>query len=142
MSGTQLFTIERANKMLPLLRNIVNDIVITWEQIVQLRTETEPTLNFKKVETSPSSKEELNHFVDKINAYIKEVEDLGCLVEEFRGIINIPSLFHGRKVFLCWTLKEERVSYWHEIDETFDSRVDITNDIYSDKVGYKLDLRA
>jgi hypothetical protein len=71
-------------------------------------------------------KHDLNYLIDKINNYIREVEELGCFVEEFkRGIVNFPSLFNGRKVFLCWKPDEERVAFWHELDESFNERVQI-----------------
>ena len=52
------------------------------------------------------------------------MEELGCFVEEFkRGIVNFPSLYNGRKVFLCWHPGEDHVGHWHELDETFNDRV-------------------
>lgn len=136
---SRLISIEEANRMLPLLRHIVKDITGNWEQIIYKRTELEcleKGLDSVGTKLAPEArdnhllnlKQELNHLIDKINDYIREVEDLGCFVEEFkRGIINFPSLFNGRKVFLCWKPEEERVRYWHELDESFSERVEIRN---------------
>lgn len=138
---SKLMTIEEANCMLPLLRRIVTDIRKSWEQIIAKRTE----LEFREKEQAPlkekenESKEtqeknliiqelktELNLLIERINNYIREVEDLGCYVEEFkRGIINFPSLYHGRKVFLCWGIDEVTVANWHELDEGYNDRVPI-----------------
>jgi hypothetical protein len=55
-------------------------------------------------------------------------EDIGAFVEEFkRGIVNFPTLYHGRKVFLCWSSSEDddSVIAWHELDEGFNDRVTI-----------------
>ena len=55
--------------------------------------------------------------------------DIFRLFEEFkRGIINFPTLYHGRKVFLCWHPGEDRVSHWHELDETFSDRAKIKDE--------------
>lgn len=125
--------------MLPLLRRIVKDITQKWELIILKRTELECLEKGfdashgdlthddrqKKVETL---KQDLNYLIDKINSYIREVEDLGCFVEEFkRGVINFPSLYNGRKVFLCWTPDEDQVGHWHELDESYNDRVRITD---------------
>ncbi|MEE8143442.1 MAG: DUF2203 family protein, partial [Planctomycetota bacterium] len=68
-------------------------------------------------------KGELNRLIDLINGYIHEVESLGCFVEEFRrGVINFPSLFMGRKIFLCWKPGDAQVCYWHELDESYNER--------------------
>ena len=64
--------------------------------------------------------------IDRINGYIREIEDLGCFVQEFkRGVINFPTLYVGRKVFLCWRPGDEEVRYWHELDESFTERTPI-----------------
>ena len=134
---SRLVSIEEGNQMLPLLRRIVKDITKKWELIIYKRTELEclekgfdsshGDLDGKEREaTIEGLKQDLNYLIDKINSYIREVEDLGCFVEEFkRGIINFPSLYNGRKVFLCWTPGEEIVAHWHELDESYNDRVRI-----------------
>jgi len=134
---SKLISIEEANRMLPLLRRIVGDITRNWEQIIYKRTELEclekgvdsagSSLSSKDRDSSLQGlKQELNGLIDRINNYIREVEDLGCFVEEFkRGIINFPSLYNGRKVFLCWKPEEESVGHWHELDESFNDRMKI-----------------
>jgi len=132
---SRIISIEEANRMLPLLRQIVMDIIQNWDQIISKRTQlevAEKELALVSAKREPASKDasvlelkaDLNYLIDKINSYIREVEQLGCFVEEFkRGIINFPSLFHGRKVFLCWKPDEPQVMHWHELDETFKDRV-------------------
>ena len=143
---SKLIAIEEANRMLPLLRQIVRDIVSNWEQIIRKRstleslekrsaapsdsaTDREEQLSARDREVEVQNlKQELNHLIDRINSYIREIEDLGCFVEEFkRGIINFPSLYNGRKVFLCWIPDENSVGYWHELDESFADRTKIQN---------------
>jgi hypothetical protein len=133
---TRILSLEESNRMLPLLRQIVQDIMEHWSFIIGKRAELE-ALESAKEETKSSShqaklhevKQDLNAMIDKINQYIKEVEGLGCFVEEFkRGIVNFPSLFHGRKVFLCWQPVEDAIAHWHELDETFNDRVKIKDE--------------
>jgi hypothetical protein len=122
--------------MLPLLRQIVGDIMTNWDKIIYKRTELEciekgvdgeaGLVPREREEKLRGLKQELNWLIDRINCYIREVEDLGCFVEEFkRGIINFPSLYNGRKVFLCWKPDEPTVTHWHELDESFNDRVRI-----------------
>ena len=92
----------------------------------EVRSVSDPANSQKVGERSQNLKLELNYLIDKINNYIREVEELGCFVEEFkRGIVNFPSLYNGRKVFLCWKPGEEKVGYWHELDETYNDRMQI-----------------
>ena len=136
---SKVISIQDANKMLPLLRQIVVDIMTHWEQIISKRTELEclekefqnsseggAPRDAERSKSIADLKADLNYLIDKINNYIREVEDLGCFVEEFRrGIINFPSLFHGRKIFLCWNPDDPDVAHWHELDETYKDRVRI-----------------
>ena len=136
---SRLVSIEEGNRMLPLLRRIVKDITKKWELIIYKRTEleclekgfdsTHGDLSEAEREAKIEGlKQDLNYLIDKINSYIREVEDLGCFVEEFkRGIINFPSLYNGRKVFLCWKPGDEQVKYWHELDESYNERSSIRN---------------
>ena len=134
---SKIISIDEANRMLPLLGKIVADIMAHWEKIIAKRTRLE---RIEKGDALPdkdvpekgreaavqSLKVELNYLIDKINSYIREVEALGCFVEEFkRGIVNFPSLYNGRKVFLCWRPGEPEVKHWHELDETFSDRIPI-----------------
>lgn len=137
--NSRLVTIEEANQMLPLLRRIVADIRCAWDQIIAKRTELEfrekelkqsagddPARQTERVNRIDELKADLNSLIERINSYIREVEELGCYVEEFkRGIVNFPSLYHGRKVFLCWGVDEEHVTSWHELDESYNDRVPI-----------------
>jgi hypothetical protein len=135
---SRLLTIEEANRMLPLLRKIVHDIRGCWEFIIARRTELECLEKNSRQATSAGDaaasepprvlelKDELNRLIERINSYIREVEDLGCYVEEFkRGIINFPSLYHGRKIFLCWGMGDDQVDHWHELDESYNDRLRI-----------------
>ncbi len=134
---SRIISIDEANRMLPLLRHIVDDIMANWEKIIVKRTQLECLEKGVESEMSTADvqdrdahvdtlKSELNRLIDRINSYIREVEELGCFVEEFkRGIINFPSLYCGRKVFLCWKPEEATVGHWHELDETFNDRVPI-----------------
>lgn len=127
---SKLISIEKANKMLPLVSRIATDISEQWSTIVQKRTfleqvEREELPVESKGKMVQELKDELNNLIDKINRHIKEIEQLGCYVEEFRqGVINFPSLYDGRKIFLCWapTSGQEEITYWHEIDEAWNHR--------------------
>ena len=117
------FTPDQATKMLPLVKSITRDVQACWDKIVVLRTEIEDAFKKKNIEAPSFLRDELNHLVDKTNAYIQEVESLGLYVAEFkRGIVNFPSIKDGRKVFLSWKMDEDVVEFWHELDETIDSR--------------------
>ena len=49
---------------------------------------------------------------------IEEVEELGVrVVDAAEGLLEIPCLGEGRVVLLCWTLGEDRITQWRELED-------------------------
>ena len=136
---SQVFTLQHANKMLPLVKSIIGDIKATWDKISNIRNRLFELENDTSGRSTPADrqavKDELNGLIEVINKYIGEIENLGCFVEEFkRGIVNFPSMFRGRKVFLCWQDGDKAIDHWHEIDEAINERRPVMSGIYEDEV--------
>lgn len=41
------------------------------------------------------------------------------------GIVDFPTTFEGRWVYLCWCRGEPRIGHWHELDGGFAGRQDL-----------------
>jgi hypothetical protein len=60
---------------------------------------------------------------------IQEVEEFGCVLKDLDvGLIDFPTLFRGREVYLCWKLGEAAIAFWHGTDEGFAGRKAIDQD--------------
>ena len=79
---SRIISIDEANLMLPLLRQIVGDIMAHWERIITKRTQlecVEKGLDPTGSGSRPGDEElesgnlkcELNILIDKINSYIR-----------------------------------------------------------------------
>ena len=54
---------------------------------------------------------------------VEEIQQTGCLVKDLEmGLVDFPSRRGGEEVYLCWKLGEERIGYWHGIEEGFAGR--------------------
>ena len=54
---------------------------------------------------------------------VDEIQQTGCVVKDLDvGLVDFPSLLKGEEVYLCWKLGEERIGYWHGIEEGFAGR--------------------
>jgi len=59
------------------------------------------------------------HLVEIVN----RIQDSGVLVKDLdMGLVDFPSLLDGEEIYLCWKLGEDRIGFWHGIDEGFASR--------------------
>jgi hypothetical protein len=54
---------------------------------------------------------------------IERIHATGCVVKDLdEGLVDFPSLLDGQEVYLCWKLGEERIAYWHGLEEGFAGR--------------------
>ena len=68
-------------------------------------------------------KTEHDRLTEELLETIKEIQQTGCLVKDLdTGLVDFPSLLGGEEVYLCWKLGEERIGYWHGIEEGFAGR--------------------
>lgn len=59
----------------------------------------------------------------KIVEAIAKIQETGCLVKDIdEGLIDFPSMIEGQEAFLCWKLGENRIEYWHGLEDGFAGR--------------------
>lgn len=123
------FTVEEANKALPLVRMIVGDIVRQYRVVEDLQQRLSvvagerrrPSNDFYSEELA-QSQAELDTEENKLRSYIEELRRLGVELKGADGLCDFYSIMDGREVFLCWRLGEPSVRYWHELDAGFAGR--------------------
>jgi len=123
------FTVEEANKALPLVRMIVGDIVRQdrvvedlHQRLSRLTSERRRPSNDLYAEELAQSQAQLDAEEVKLRAYHEELTRLGVEFKGSDGLCDFYSLRDGREVFLCWRLGEPEVSYWHDLDAGFAGR--------------------
>ncbi|HLW76554.1 MAG TPA: DUF2203 domain-containing protein [Bryobacteraceae bacterium] len=64
------------------------------------------------------------------------IEQIGALVKDLEtGLIDFLSLYHGQEVCLCWKLGEDRIRFWHGIEEGFRGRKAIDDEFLANHRG-------
>jgi hypothetical protein len=62
----------------------------------------------------------------RLKDLINEVQEYGCVIKDLDiGLLDFPTLFRGREVYLCWKLGEAAIAFWHGTDEGFAGRKEI-----------------
>jgi hypothetical protein len=125
-----LFTVEQANRTLPLVGRIVADMVRTFERWREKVRELELASAGKLADRAPdadASRAALEREVQAIAAEIEgfegELNDLGVRVGDASlGLVDFPCEMGGRLVYLCWQFGEPSVRYWHERDAGYAGR--------------------
>jgi hypothetical protein len=123
----QRFTVDQANRTIPLVRRIVRDLVdgfATWQARVR---EFEVATAQSRADRPSARAEELQRdtqrLAQEIQGFVSELRGLGVEPKGFDiGLVDFPSEVGGRTVYLCWKLGEESVQYWHEADAGYSGR--------------------
>jgi hypothetical protein len=121
------FTVEEANKTLPLVRRIVEDVVrqhrVWRERILELDLVASSTRAEETRARALELETDAQNLAREIDGYQRELEDLGIQLKDRRiGLVDFPSEIGGRNVLLCWRLGEPEVQYWHDEDAGYAGR--------------------
>ena len=123
----KIFTVEEANRTLPLVSRIVDDLVrdhANWEDKVR-------EFELATVGSRPDHPDaiaellqiEAQRLARDIEGYIAELKELGVVCKAMdTGLVDFRGQIDGRDVFYCWKLGEPSVLYWHEMDAGFGGR--------------------
>jgi len=125
----RFFSVEEANKALPLVKMIVADIARQFEVVGELKQRLSSvkvgrrrSANDPYAEETAQSQAELEAEETKLGTFIDELNRLGIVLKGPDGLCDFPSLRDGREVCLCWKLGEPQVTHWHEKNAGFDGR--------------------
>jgi hypothetical protein len=121
------FTVEQANRTLPLVSRIVRDIVMQYARWQDKVRDFEMRTAHARVDrpdhVADALQREVQALAQEIDGYIDELHELGVEFKGFdMGLVDFPGELGGRPVYLCWRLGEEAVEHWHEIDAGFAGR--------------------
>ena len=122
------FTVEQANRTLPLVQRIVTDIVAEyarWREKVD-RYELIAAGSRSDRGESPEqvqARGEVEALAQSIERYLQELGQVGCVLKGFDdGLVDFRSQRGGRDIFLCWKLGEPAVEHWHDVEAGFAGR--------------------
>jgi hypothetical protein len=118
------FTVEEANRTLPLVGRIVADLVREhklWEEkVAEFELATVGSTPERPDAIAELLQIEAQRLARDIESYIAELSDLGVICKAMdTGLVDFRGQLEGRDVYYCWKLGEPKVMYWHEIDAGF-----------------------
>jgi hypothetical protein len=126
----RFFSPEEANELLPQVRALVEGMVRAREKLAQAEQAHGTVgravagngggLDPQEVHDTREAVEDLSAQVARAVAALSE---LGVIVKDAeRGLVDFPSRRGEEIVLLCWQLGEERVAYWHSVEDGFAGR--------------------
>ena len=124
---TRAYSAELANRSLPLVRRIVEDIVAQFARWQTRVREFELVSASNSMSAPDPRAEELEREVASLAAELEhfhqELTDLGVEFKDYAlGLVDFPAELDGRPILLCWRLGEPTVAFWHELEAGYGGR--------------------
>ena len=128
MAEARIFTLEEAERTLPLLRRILTDLKTEYRIWQDALGEYELLSGGSHAESAESealatARRTFTDSADRITAFLGEIEAIGCLFKGFdAGLVDFYTLREDRLVFLCWRVDEEHITHWHDVEAGYAGR--------------------
>ena len=124
------YTPAEANAALAELRPVAEQMVVHRRALTEAQrrqAELVVTIAGNGGDLGPSdlseAAEAIQREADGINDCLRVLDEAGVQVKSLEeGLLDFPSERNGEAVFLCWKVGEERVAFWHGVDEGFAGR--------------------
>jgi hypothetical protein len=127
----RLFTFEIAVKMLPRVSAALRQAVDLHhdyrkaEQELSSAQERITMLGGARVDTGGllNVRARREASVTLLRETLESIQDMGCVIKDLdAGLVDFPTMYRGREVYLCWKLGEAEIGWWHGTDEGFAGR--------------------
>src|SRR5262245_35687051 len=130
----KIFTVDEANRMLPLVARIADDIVGTYGEVnsaLKAYDEEKGRVNEASRDAGGDTMlrrrdAEVSEVLERFQGLIQEIESLGGTVKDYeQGFIDFYGDVGGEIVYLCWSRGEKAISHWHRLEEGYAKRRDL-----------------
>ena len=129
----KLLTVEEANRLLEQAMPLVQQLQRLHVSILQTNQQLDDDVQKLSVGNGYPI-QELRERIEKLTAAqmklleefqaaLQQLETLGCVLKDVStGLIDFYSLRDGEVVCLCWRVGEERIGFWHRLEDGFAGR--------------------
>ena len=134
-----LYTVDHANRTLPYVRRIAEDLVRDYARWRARVRAIEVAGSSARVGIPDDSSRRLQREAQALAADIQtSLAELAALGIECKslddGLIDFPALVDGAPAFLCWKVGEGDVAWWHRRDAGFGGRQPIDRAVVTEPV--------
>jgi len=122
-TDTKYFTPAEANRTLPLVKKIVDDILSATKEMRLIAEEIGP---------EATEDEGLKRLAADVEKFMSELEEIGCYFKDWNfstGLVDFPGMVNEEEVFLCWKSDEDKIKFYHRIDDGFAGRKPIPDEM-------------
>ncbi|MCX5660030.1 MAG: DUF2203 domain-containing protein [Planctomycetota bacterium] len=121
--GKKYFSLDEANRALPYVRRVVDDLKVPYARMSTIQQQIE-LLGPDDARTALDS--ELKGLSLRIKGLLGELRQVGVELKDYdKLLLDFPAIHEGREIYLCWHREEPAVQTWHEVGSGFSGRQDV-----------------
>ena len=128
---SKFFTRDEAERVLPEVEQLLREALHLKSQYVDADELLKATVREITMrggmsvnnERMGDARQRRDSAVARLPTVIEAIQEHGCVIKDLdMGLLDFPTLYDGRAVYLCWRLGEPRIEYWHDMEEGFRGR--------------------
>ena len=138
------FTLAESERLLPEVESALRQAI--FHRAEYQKADQELDASHQRIRMAGGSRVDRGAFLalqarrDTSTAGLKEALDrigqMGVLVKDLdTGLIDFLTHYQGQEVYLCWKLGEDRIRFWHGLEEGFRGRKPIDEDFLKSHHG-------
>ena len=140
----RFFHLLEAERLLPEVEALLREIIARRQEFES--SEGELRVQLERVATAGGMippreriaqlRERRELAVRLLRGALEKLEETGCLLKDAdMGLIDFPTLYRGRKVYLCWKLGETGIGFWHPVEDGFRGRRPLDGEFLANHCG-------
>src|ERR1700749_3025090 len=131
MAKPKTFTLDEAHNLLPVLRSLLKRAMDSKNVIEAVEKEFQDLKHrvllsgglMVDVSAAARQKATRDKAFQDIKDTLAEIDAIGVQVKDLDiGLLDFPCLVEGEVVLLCWKYGEEKIEFWHSVEEGFRGR--------------------
>ncbi len=128
MDDKHLFTVREANELIPFLSNKLEELHRAHQKL-EVWSENVPSQQEIALSGGMLAEPRYVALLTRLQSLVDDICSAGCYLKDLEsGLVDFPTLWEGREVYLCWKLGESEVGHWHEIEAGFGGRRSLKSD--------------
>ena len=125
------FTLDEAQALVPILEALLNRAIEAKQAASELQEQMAELVRrifvsggiHVDIGAAQKRKLALEALVQRAKDAIGEIDAIGVQVKDLdTGLLDFPYMLEGETVLLCWKRGEERIGFWHRVEDGFAGR--------------------
>jgi hypothetical protein len=123
------YTVDEANALIPTLSPVLEDVHDLYSRLQEAQEVVREVQHLASQNGNAKSTRILEPEVDmsrlqsEMRKRLEFLAGLDVVLKDIEmGLVDFPTRLYEHDVYLCWHLGEDRVGYWHEIEEGYRGR--------------------